>query len=54
MKIEIEKTVVIKMTISEAEKIRDALNEVESESIPEWADRNLDALYKPLVEAIGK
>ena len=54
MKIEIEKTVKISLTINEAEKLRDAFDEVDSDSIPEWADNILDKFYKPLVDLIGK
>lgn len=50
MEAKIEKTIVINMTEQEAEKLIDALDEVDGDSIPEWADKVIDKFYKPLKE----
>lgn len=48
MEFELQKTIVVKMTSSEVEKLIDALDEIDSDSIPEWADEVIDRFYKPL------
>lgn len=53
MEAKVEKTIVIKMTEQELEKLIDALDEVDCDSIPEWADNVIDKFYKPLRELKG-
>lgn len=54
MKLQIEKTVVIKMTPQEAEKLTDALSEMASRSkdAPDWAKNKIDQFHDLIVNNI--
>ena len=54
MEVTAEKTFIIKMTETEVQKLLDALNEIDGDSIPEWADKVIDEFYKPLKELMAK
>lgn len=54
MKLQIEKTVVIKMTPEEAEKLTDSLSEILSKSkdCPEWAKNKVQQFHDLIVTNI--
>lgn len=50
MKAQIEKTIVIKMTLKEAEKLSDAIGAIGSSSrdVPDWAKDKIEELHEVL------
>lgn len=54
MKVEIQKTVIIKMTTNEAEKISDAIAGLSQfgDKIPDWAKDKLEELHDLIVNSI--
>lgn len=54
MKVELQQTIMITMTMDEAEKLINALHEVEADAIPDWADKVIDQFYNPLKKQLEK
>lgn len=54
MKLQVERTIVIKMTPQEAEKLTDALSafKSEGEGIPDWAKDKIDQFHDLIVHNI--